>query len=439
MNFRTDSRLVVQSVVLMLLALCLGVDSARGQIYCVRAGATGAGNGSDWDNAYRTLPAALQRGATYYIAVGTYGGYRFDDPASGTNLITIKKATPSDHGSETGWVPTYANGQVVWNGPLYFDTSYWVFDGQGRNDADWFAGGDYGFKVFHNNNEQQIRLGSLGAAVSYIQIRNTYLQALSSALSATVTGRRYGLDIDTFGGSGTSRGLVVSRCFFQHGNVPIFTHNNDGMIVEYSAFEGNQSNAANHGEAMSAYYTNHRFIIRYNKFRAIQGTAVIAFTTGSTTPVDGFQIYGNVVWDCNLGDGVFGFDRQEWPFSNTRIYNNTIADKAGGVNNGIAIRSGSNNQVFNNLWINCEANFWNGAGAAYSHNAYSWSAVEPNAQTNVPTSIFVNYAADDFRLASPTTAGSPLASPYNADLLGTTRGADGNWDRGAFEFNAANQ
>jgi hypothetical protein len=42
-------------------------------------------------------------------------------------------------------------------------------------------------------------------------------------------------------------------------------------------------------------------------------------------------------------------------------------------------------------------------------------------------------------LAAPTTAGSPLASPYNTDLLGKTRGADGTWDRGAFEFDAGNQ
>ena len=419
---------------------CIGCSPpAFSQTYCVRAGANGSGTGADWRNAYRTLPAKLKRGATYYVAAGTYESYRFDDAANGTNLITIKKATESEHGIDSEWVSTYGNGQVIWNGPLCFDTSYWIFDGQVRNETNWFSGAEYGFKVYHDNNEQQIRMGVLGAAVSNIQIRNTYLQAVRSNLSATITGRRYGLDIDTFGGRGTASGLVVSRCFFQYGNVPIFTHNNEGMIVEYSAFDANESNAANHGEAMSAYYTNHRFIIRYNKFRAIQGTAVIAFTTGSKFPVDGFEIYGNVIWNCNLGDGVFGFDRQEWPFSNTKIYNNTIANKAGGVNQGIAIRSGSNNQVFNNLWVNCEANFWHGAGASYSHNAYSWRPTETNAQINVPTSIFVNYAEGDFRLASPTTPGLPLASPYDSDPQGKVHGLDNKWDRGAFEFDGVSR
>jgi hypothetical protein len=27
-----------------------------------------------------------------------------------------------------------------------------------------------------------------------------------------------------------------------------------------------------------------------------------------------------------------------------------------------------------------------------------------------------------------------LSSPYNVDMNGTVRGADGSWDRGAFEF-----
>lgn len=425
----------VYGMVVALAAFFLEGASVQGQnSYCVRAGATGNGNGSDWSNAYPSLPATLQRGAIYFIATGTYGSYRFDDAASGTNLITIKRATATDHKTDVGWSPAFGVGQAVWNGPLHFDTSYWIFDGQTRNDGDWFSAVDYGFKIFHNNNEQQIRMGVLGTAVSYIQIRNTYLQAPNTGLSTSVTGRRYGLDIDTFGGAGTSFGLVVSKCFFQYGNVPIFTHDNDGMILEYTAFDANESNDANHGEAMSAYYSNHRFKIRYNKFRAIQGTAVIAFTTASTQYTDGFEIYGNVVWNCTVGDGVFGFDRVEWPFSNTKIYNNTIVDKVGGFNHGIAINSGINNWVYNNLWINCSSSFWNGSGATYTNNAYSWSRSEPGAQINLPTSVFVNYTGKDFRLASPTAVGSPLVSPYNKDLLGNTRGADGVWDRGAYEY-----
>ncbi|MGC3956810.1 MAG: hypothetical protein QM813_02250 [Verrucomicrobiota bacterium] len=361
---------IVSKVFGAVAVLCLGGISALSQnSYCVRAGATGSGNGSDWNNAYPSLPATLQRGATYYIATGTYGSYRFDDAVSGTNVITIKKATATDHKTDTGWVASYGEGQAVWNGPLDFDTDYWVFDGQARNESDWFSPTAYGFSIYHNNSEQQIRMGSQGRAISYVTLKYTHLQEVpNDTLSTTVTGRRYGLDLYTWGGSGTSRGLVVHRCFFQYGNVPIFAsgntgmNGNDGMIVEYSAFDDTRSNAANHGEAMSCYYTVQRLIVRYNKFRGIAGTAIIAIGGGTST-VDGFEFYGNVVWNSDIGDGVVGFSETARSiFSNAKIYNNTIGDKANGFNNGVAIMQGTNNLVYNNLWFNCQVSFWQGRG-----------------------------------------------------------------------------
>ena len=50
------------------------------------------------------------------------------------------------------------------------------------------------------------------------------------------------------------------------------------------------------------------------------------------------------------------------------------------------------------------------------------------------TDPFINSAAGDFRLLAGTAAGIALPSPYNLDMNGNVRGADGTWDRGAFEF-----
>jgi hypothetical protein len=47
---------------------------------------------------------------------------------------------------------------------------------------------------------------------------------------------------------------------------------------------------------------------------------------------------------------------------------------------------------------------------------------------------FVNYIGLDFRLKAATAAGFNLGVPYNFDGSGLTRGNDGNWDRGAYEF-----
>ena len=47
---------------------------------------------------------------------------------------------------------------------------------------------------------------------------------------------------------------------------------------------------------------------------------------------------------------------------------------------------------------------------------------------------FTDYAGDDWTLSGATAVGTTLSSPYDVDRKGTTRGADGNWDLGAYEF-----
>src|SRR5574337_72794 len=96
----------------------------------VRAGAAGNNSGSDWTNAYSTLPSTLTRGDTYYVADGSYGSYTFKTAASGSTRIYVKKAIASDHGTDAGWLSSYGDGQAVFTATMIFNTSYWTFDGQ---------------------------------------------------------------------------------------------------------------------------------------------------------------------------------------------------------------------------------------------------------------------------------------------------------------------
>ncbi len=98
----------------------------NGNCVHVRAGANG--DGSDWANARGQLPATLERGSTYLVAGGSYPAYTFDDPASGQQLITIKKATALDHGTDTGWQASYGTEKAVF-GPLSVTRPYFVIDG----------------------------------------------------------------------------------------------------------------------------------------------------------------------------------------------------------------------------------------------------------------------------------------------------------------------
>src|SRR3989304_6190299 len=123
--------------------------SAYAASHYIRAGASGANNGSDWTNAWTVLPSTLTRGDTYYIADGSYGGYVFDDADSGSTWIYIKKATASVHGTETGWDSSYGDGQAVFTAQIEFKTNYLEIDGvTGGGPGSWETG--HGIKVITN-------------------------------------------------------------------------------------------------------------------------------------------------------------------------------------------------------------------------------------------------------------------------------------------------
>jgi hypothetical protein len=94
----------------------------------VRDGAQG--DGSDWDNALPALPDTLERGLIYFVATGVYADYVFDEPASGRELIRVLRATDYDHGTETGWDASYAEGLAEF-GPIAFEEPYHELDGRG--------------------------------------------------------------------------------------------------------------------------------------------------------------------------------------------------------------------------------------------------------------------------------------------------------------------
>jgi hypothetical protein len=408
----------------LLAAFMFSAQSADAANHYVRSGASGSG--SDWSNAAPALPASLVRGDTYYVADGSYPAYTFKDPQSGTLTITVKKATAADHGTDSGWQAGYGDGQAIFNSVLRFNTGYYVLDGQKRNESDWFDGASYGFRINHNGQDQNIVIGG-GSASSNIAVKYVFVDAIYQNLPST-TVRRYAIDTDTYGGS-IATNLVFHRMYVYGSNNVWFLRTTNGAIVEYSASNGVASNSANHGEIVNLYYSGNNAIIRYNQWKNAfignGGTALVAITYA-----DGLQFYGNVLSNFDSSDGAVGFDG--YSSSHNRVYNNTFIGGVG-YNSGVAWGSGTDNLVYNNLFINCRTV---GLQGTHDYNGFSDSNSrgEGHAQVNVPTSIFANYSGGNFKLVSDTSAGMTMASPFDKDLLGTTRGADGTVSRGAFEF-----
>lgn len=428
----------------------------------VRAG--GGGNGSDWANAAPRLPATLVRGNTYYVACGTYPSYRFETPVSGTILITVKRATVADHGTDVGWQDSFGSGcQAVFSGQMVFASSNWVFDGQERTSPTSGHGFKINKKLAPNNNASLFIsdpfTGCCGLVASNVTIRFVEIEGTGSK-DDTFNDRGIQSNV-----SGTQNIVIQYSYVHDLGESAILLREVKNMIIEHSWIARNNSSPAAHSEGISATSGIDNFTIRFNHFEDNEGTAFIATpgSAGSTAPVNSnWYIYGNVFFHTNnatnppsllhggVGGGVILFFQSRFT-GEVLIFNNTISNVSpaavgGGLNaSRIGIEpDGTTLQklhVRNNIWHNSslpEAILPGGAVAdlAYTHQAY-FSTPNNDADTNKQVgsgSPFVDVAAKNFRLLAPTNNGFTTPTPYNIDPLGKARAGDGVWDRGAFEF-----
>jgi hypothetical protein len=458
----------------LLAMLFLSIVSAEAANRYVRAGATGASNGSDWNNAYTQLPSTLTRGDTYYVADGTYPGYTFDDAISGTALITIKKATVVDHGTATGWLDTYGDGQAVFANEIEINSSYWVIDGNGTHTVPSNNTNNYGFKIASSTSSNYSGIMSLGntGAVSNITVRYVHIYNTLASYRPGVQNISNGVRSVRLHPSYTHSFIKLQQLFVENsGSDGIQLNRAQNVLLERSYLRrlGQllPGSPDSHGQALQAFGSQNNLVIRWNVIDACEGQSLLDMGSGSET---GIRFYGNVVMipygttdagGYNISGGIFGDNATTDTISDMRIYNNTFVNLrssytfTGTMSTNFTFYNGNNLASVvshNNIFFNSESSRWaQEQPTAHSFHASGGlgTAGGTNEQTGLTSSIFVNYTSNDFRLASATQAGLTLtAQPwwnssadtffgqkdYNTDIYGKVRGADGAWDRGAFEF-----
>ena len=251
----------------------------------IRAGATG--NGSDWTNAYASLPATLVRGNTYYIAGGSYPSYMVDDAVSGTSVITIKKATIADHGAETGWDSSYGDGQAVF-GKITIQASYITIDGtSGSLSSD---SSSYGIKVTPTNCSQANRLIDISSAstLSYNIIKHIALVNCGSSYDYYQTGIFV---------LASSTNIQITDNYFSGGNVNLYINGCSNCVAERNYFDTNWSSSNNHGgQIVPANAQN--LIIRNSTFRNSTVYLVGGHVTACSLAyeINGGGHYGGGAW-----------------------------------------------------------------------------------------------------------------------------------------------
>ena len=447
-GFRT-----LRTALLVCLLILAGATSTTAANLFVRQGATGSGNGSDWNNAFPQVPTTLVRGNTYYIADGNYLGLNFDDPVSGSTFIIIKKAIESDHGTDVGWDPSFGDGQAIFSAHLWFRSSFWILDGQVRNN-DGRSG--HGFKVSNAGGSDPVaalRIGDFGLAVSDITVQFVEVEGTSS------------ID-DTFNDAGIrllgnlTTNILISRCYIHDvGQDLMLIRGADNVTVEHSIMAYNDSSPTAHGQGISASENMNNFVVRHNVFEDIEGTSYIATPGVNKTGAgasSNWYIHGNVFWfNCanprnrgGVGQGPIGVINNMELNGDFFIFNNTFINfrdstcrNGGNTNPQIAVSSsiiGGDFRVQNNLWYFCDAVSPLGMADTWSHNAYydtpATNDLDVNKEIRIGVDPFIDWFRADFRLAIGNNAGAPLTTPFDSDRSGAARGVDMVWDRGMFEF-----
>ncbi|WP_413937057.1 hypothetical protein [Nitrospira sp. BLG_1] len=396
----------------------IGLSGAEAIDRYVRAGATGAKDGTDWTNAYSSLPATLVRGDTYFVASGSYGSYTFDDPTNGTTLITIKKATVADHGSAIGWSDSYASGQAVWTG-WNLNSSYVTIDGQtGGGPGSWDTGLGFAVRAFSDHL-------IYGNNTTNVTVLHTELDGTDNS-----PGDRDALYFISGATNLTFRYMYMHNigCDFAQfrGNITAFTW-------EYSKSTLNNQASACHGDVFEYDSgTALNWVIRYSWFDNCQGTYLLG--THESGKLSGAWFYGNIVSGGFYTNGIVSALSGGGIISDLKFFNNTIVN-ASVYNAGfLYLERGSNNQIYNNLYYANTSMPVNMQGIHDYNWFYNAGAQSETHIQNGSGNPFINLASKDFRLLASTTSGISLASPFNIDLTGKTRGGDGIWDRGAYDF-----
>jgi hypothetical protein len=375
-----------QFMVVSVALLCLNLTAEN--LYVTPSGA-GATNGSNWSNAFAGFSdvqwgsgsGRVGPGDILYVAGGNYSSGT-DPGVNGTddnNRIIIRKATESAHGTSTGWQASYGNQAKVQIG--LGGCSYITVDGVYEYGFYWEPAAPCGYCS-----------GMYLKDAKNITVQYAHVDGTNDGNSWR--------GINAVGGTNiTLRHLKISNC-----PNDAFGISGSNFLMEYCRVGPKITSKDGYHADLVETNNTQNVVFRYNIVN--WGGQMFQFTNDVN-----YQIYGNVFTGVEVLHKNSKYDGANPLY----FYNNTVYKVTTLGNNAVTAK--------NNI-------FYQTGNAVATGNVI------------VSTDIFVNSAGGDvlngdFHLKATAGArdiGTDLGSPYNLDPDGNTRGADGKWDMGAFEY-----
>jgi len=385
--------------------------------YYINPVATGTNNGADWTNAYKELPRLLKRGYTYYIADGEYPVPSIRTIDDGNDLIILKKATITQHGTSVGWKDIYGDNRAIFDN-FSISASHVVIDGVQ----------EYGFEIYGRGAAtSNYALMKIEAEVDDLTFRHIDLHRISKDYKGS------GFSL-TRGGNDD---ITVTDCYIHDlFGVHFYFIGSKNVLIDHTIMARNKCTAEWHSESVQARGVTN-MVVSNCHFEDIEGTATII--SGSMESSN-WEVFGNVFYNTpgfgsGSGHGTVA-DNMNGSIHHVRVFNNTFVN----VNSKCGVRfwkSVGNTEAFNNLYYNCRGVGY--LGTYHHHNSYY------DCQIN---DIEYSRTSGD-RVGDAITSGDPLQPGLSfrpkfpipgvrlegthKDPSGAIRGVDGGWDRGAYE------
>jgi hypothetical protein len=405
--------------------------SAQAGNWYVRPAFTGTHNGTSWTTAWSDVTgiswSSVAAGDTVWLASGSYSSLTPSKSGTSGNPIAIRRVLSSDSVpvAASGWSSGYDG--LVTMGTVNFNSAPNYISLDGRV--------EYGIKVNVGDGGQGLVISTTSAGISV-----KYVEVSGPPTFTTET------DLVFYDApSGTITSPLISHCYIHGTDTLIERFNTVGMVVEYTKLFDSLWNGVDHPDVVYSYPCSGS-IFRYNTISNIYSEGAF-YTYGGST---GEYWYGNVFehfdghpfWirdTSDIGSGTYG---------TFFLYNNTFANAVqSSGDSAIFIDAhavsgiiSSSSRAYNNIFYNAhDGNTWGPMVPDYNYYIGTSSDGAAHSATSA-VNPFVNQPTD-FHLSpgsGPINKGVALTADgfINMDMDGDTRGADGTWDIGAYEFTA---
>jgi hypothetical protein len=447
--------------------MCLvSADAAN---WYVRPSAAGSNNGTSWANAWSMSSlnsnwASVKPGDTVWLAGGTYTtGMHCTQSGAAGSVISIMRPRTTDAAptASAGWSASFDSQVIVDPGnssdPVWWDKlnagSYLTFDGRVDSGIRFYVDPS---ATYNLPGAVAFRPGCGGQTnITFSNIDMAGPQPSSAQYNQPASTSP--LLVFTYNGSTylTISNILIQHCRL-HGGVDCV--NSTGLInstIQYSQlYDTSSSNSAYHSNFMELHNSGN-ITFRYNNVHDWQVEGFF-FLSAGPSGASTWWIYGNVFHDCSNVVGRImelegGNNQVNGPIY---VYNNTFYNVPLAIFSGAGSSPGSyatSSSAMNNIFWDCGGVFqrWNGT---HDYNYYgggnSVEGGEAHGVNGAGASTFVQPVGDtnaNFQIVStvasnyPRNKGAVLTSNgfINVDMLGTTRGSDGAWDIGAYEYGSA--